>query len=90
MDIHIVLSTISEKKNFRSDLRRSKNVIENILGEECGVGHRALFSINKDTGWAFEVLRDEGFLYDSYFLYIIIVMVYPIRHDGPILIGQVN
>ena len=54
------------KEEFRSDLRRSKNVIENILGEECGVGHRApFFCINKDTGWAFEVVRDEGFLYDS-------------------------
>ena len=55
-----------DKEEFRSDLRRSQDVIGSILGESCGVGHRApFFSINKDAGWAFDVLRDEGFLYDS-------------------------
>jgi polysaccharide deacetylase family protein (PEP-CTERM system associated) len=68
---HRRLDTIGERA-FRDDLRRSVNAI----GEACGVlprGHRAPeFTIMRDTMWAFEVLADEGFAYDS--------SVFPIRH----------
>jgi polysaccharide deacetylase family protein (PEP-CTERM system associated) len=57
---------------FRDDLRRSKNAIEDALGSSI-VGHRAAnFSITNDSLWAFDVLAEEGFTYDS--------SVYPVLH----------
>ena len=54
------------KEEFRLDLRRSTDIIENILGESCCVGHRApFFSINRNSSWALDVLKEERFLYDS-------------------------
>lgn len=53
-------------KQFRSELRQSLSVIEDILGTRCVLGHRApFFSIVKGTEWAFDIMREEGLLYDS-------------------------
>ncbi len=53
-------------EKFRSELRRSLAVIEDILGERCARGHRApFFSIVKGTEWAFDIMGEEGLLYDS-------------------------
>jgi polysaccharide deacetylase family protein (PEP-CTERM system associated) len=58
---------------FREDLRRGKDTLEQILGEPV-VGYRApTFSIVRRTWWAIDVLGDLGFLYDS--------SIYPVRHD---------
>lgn len=58
---------------FRSDVRRSKEIIEDIAGKEV-IGFRApTYSIVKETLWALEVLAEEGFLYDS--------SIFPIVHD---------
>lgn len=50
---------------FRQDVRRAKQVLE----QACGVpvrGYRApSFSIVKDTTWALAVLAEEGFRYDA-------------------------
>jgi polysaccharide deacetylase family protein (PEP-CTERM system associated) len=58
---------------FRDDLRRAKNAIE----DACGLpvkGYRApTFSIGRNALWALKVLADEGFTYDS--------SIFPIRHD---------
>jgi polysaccharide deacetylase family protein (PEP-CTERM system associated) len=58
---------------FREDLRRAKNVIEDLIGTRI-VGYRApTFSICKDSLWALQILAEEGFMYDS--------SIFPIRHD---------
>jgi polysaccharide deacetylase family protein (PEP-CTERM system associated) len=58
---------------FREDVRRAKACIEGVLGEAI-VGYRAPnFSIRREQGWAFQILLEEGFRYDS--------SVYPIVHD---------
>jgi polysaccharide deacetylase family protein (PEP-CTERM system associated) len=56
---------------FRQDVRRSKAILEDMIGEAV-VGYRApCYSITSESLWAFEVLRDEGYLYDS--------SIYPMR-----------
>lgn len=58
---------------FREDLRRSKAVIEGSCGAAV-TGYRApSFSITKRSLWAFEILVEEGFRFDS--------SVFPIHHD---------
>ena len=50
---------------FREDIRRSKESIESISGKKI-YGYRApSFSITKDSMWALDILKDEGFTYDS-------------------------
>lgn len=52
-------------KEFRGDLRISKKIIEDAIGERI-IGYRApSFSITKDSLWALDILMEEGFLYDS-------------------------
>lgn len=49
-------------EEFKSDLLKSKNIIESIIGDNI-YGYRApSFSI---TGWALDILKEEGFIYDS-------------------------
>jgi polysaccharide deacetylase family protein (PEP-CTERM system associated) len=58
---------------FVEDVRKSKQILEDVTGKEV-LGYRApTFSIVKRTEWAHEILRDEGFRYSS--------SVFPIRHD---------
>ena len=60
-------------EQFREDLRRSRNALEQVLGQPI-VGFRApTFSIVRQTAWALDVLAEEGFRYDS--------SIYPVRHD---------
>jgi polysaccharide deacetylase family protein (PEP-CTERM system associated) len=50
---------------FRRDVERSTELIESLAGRRPQ-GYRApAFSINRDTTWAYEVLCDLGFRYDS-------------------------
>jgi polysaccharide deacetylase family protein (PEP-CTERM system associated) len=50
---------------FRSDIRRSKELLERLGGTEVR-GYRApSFSITPATPWAIDILVDEGFSYDS-------------------------
>jgi polysaccharide deacetylase family protein (PEP-CTERM system associated) len=50
---------------FRDDLRRARDVVADAAGRPP-TGYRApYFSIRKDSLWAFEVLAEEGFVYDS-------------------------
>jgi len=59
---------------FRSDLKKAKDILENITGGKV-VGYRApSFSITKRSIWAFAILEDLGFEYDS--------SVFPINHDN--------
>lgn len=58
---------------FREDVRRSKETIENLTGEAVA-GYRApTFSVTRQTAWAIDVLAELGLRYDS--------SIYPVRHD---------
>jgi polysaccharide deacetylase family protein (PEP-CTERM system associated) len=58
---------------FREDIRRSKKTLEDIIGEAV-IGYRApSYSITRKSLWAFEILIEEGFRYDS--------SIFPIHHD---------
>jgi polysaccharide deacetylase family protein (PEP-CTERM system associated) len=60
-------------EQFREDVCRSKDALEQIIGEPV-VGYRApTFSIVRQTGWALDVLAELGLLYDS--------SIYPVKHD---------
>jgi polysaccharide deacetylase family protein (PEP-CTERM system associated) len=58
---------------FRADLRRTKQLLEDIGG--CSIkGYRAAsFSINQKNLWALQILGEEGFSYSS--------SIYPVVHD---------
>ncbi|WP_435011878.1 XrtA system polysaccharide deacetylase (plasmid) [Tundrisphaera lichenicola] len=58
---------------FREDLRRSKDALEQVTGEAV-VGYRApTFSVVPKTAWALDAMAELGFVYDS--------SIYPIHHD---------
>jgi polysaccharide deacetylase family protein (PEP-CTERM system associated) len=58
---------------FRADVRRSKDALEQVTGAAV-VGYRApTFSIVRETAWALDVLAELDFVYDS--------SIYPVRHD---------
>jgi len=59
-------------KNFKLDVKRSKDMLEQLIGEPV-IGYRAPdFSIIKKSLWALEILSELGFKYDS--------SIYPIHH----------
>lgn len=50
---------------FQSELRRSKDVLQDLCGRAVD-GYRApFFSITEKSLWAHDILLEEGFLYDS-------------------------
>jgi polysaccharide deacetylase family protein (PEP-CTERM system associated) len=58
---------------FRTDVRRAKAVLEDLTGKAV-VGYRAPnYSIGREQSWAYDILMEEEFRYDS--------SVYPILHD---------
>ena len=60
-------------REFREDVRISKDAIEQVSGVPI-YGYRApSWSIDKSCLWALDILGEQGFLYDS--------SIYPIRHD---------
>lgn len=58
---------------FREDLRKSKQVLEDITGLEVTAYRAPSFSITKKSIWALDVLAEEGFRSDS--------SIFPIVHD---------
>ena len=58
---------------FREETRQSKRIIEDAIGQTI-IGYRAAsYSITAKSIWALDILKEEGFLYDS--------SIFPIRHD---------
>ncbi len=52
-------------EQFRSEVRRSKLLLEDVIGRPI-VGYRAAeFSITRQSWWALDILAEEGFTYDS-------------------------
>jgi polysaccharide deacetylase family protein (PEP-CTERM system associated) len=61
------------RDGFRADVRRAKHALEQAAGIAVR-GYRAPnYSIRGDTPWAWAILAEEGFTYDS--------SVYPVVHD---------
>jgi polysaccharide deacetylase family protein (PEP-CTERM system associated) len=59
---------------FRADVRDSKQCLEDICGTAVRGFRAPSFSLVPGTEWAFDVLLEEGYLYDS--------SVFPIRRPG--------
>ncbi len=58
---------------FRQDTERAVSAIQDACGVKP-IGYRApSWSLSEQTGWAFEILADLGFEYDS--------SIFPIKHD---------
>lgn len=69
---HVPITWLTPEE-FRADVRRAKGLLEDLTGEPV-LGYRAPnFSIGRMQQWAYDVLLEEGFCYDS--------STYPIRHD---------
>jgi peptidoglycan-N-acetylglucosamine deacetylase len=63
-DAHLPVHTQTPDE-FAADLRAAKATIEELTGRRP-IGYRApAFSITRDADWAFDVLAQEGFAYDS-------------------------
>ena len=60
-------------QEFRDDVRRSREVIEQATGQRVTIYRAPSFSIVRDSLWALEVLVEEGFTIDS--------SIFPIWHD---------
>jgi len=59
------LVTSQTPRSFREDVQRSKQILEDLTGKSV-VGYRApSFSITDRTPWAFPILAEAGYLYDS-------------------------
>lgn len=59
---------------FRDDIRVSKSILENLSGTTVWGFRAPNFSISPGTEWAFDILLEEGFRYDS--------SLFPIRRPG--------
>jgi polysaccharide deacetylase family protein (PEP-CTERM system associated) len=59
------LVAMQTPEQFRQDVRRAKNILENLTGKPI-IGYRApSFSITAQTLWALSILVEEGHHYDS-------------------------
>jgi predicted deacetylase len=59
--------------DFRSDLRRSREVLEQLTGTAVVAYRAPSFSITERSRWALQILVEEGFTIDS--------SIFPVRHD---------
>lgn len=58
---------------FRDDLTRAKDVVEQVTGEPVTAYRAPSFSITRKSLWALEILAGEGIRLDS--------SIYPVHHD---------
>jgi polysaccharide deacetylase family protein (PEP-CTERM system associated) len=69
---HDLVSQMSPR-DFQADVHKSRLLLEDLTGRKV-IGYRApSFSIGERQAWAYDILLEEGFRYDS--------SLYPIRHD---------
>jgi len=69
---HVRVTTQSPRE-FRDDVKLSKDLLEGIGGVQVKGYRAASYSIGRDNFWAFQVLDELGFEYSS--------SIYPVRHD---------
>lgn len=63
-DNHVPVRTQTPAE-FSADVRQARAIIEDLTGQ-TPLGYRApAFSITRDSAWAYQVLAEEGFAYDS-------------------------
>ena len=60
-------------EEFRDDIRRSRQVLEDIIGERVFIYRAPSFSVTEQSRWALDILVEEGFSIDS--------SIFPIHHD---------
>jgi polysaccharide deacetylase family protein (PEP-CTERM system associated) len=61
-----------DEKSFEEDVSKSKEILEDIIGEKV-IGYRApSFSITPDCFWAYNILAKLGIKYDS--------SIFPVKH----------
>jgi polysaccharide deacetylase family protein (PEP-CTERM system associated) len=58
---------------FRADLKRATDTLQNIIAEPVTAYRAPSFSITADSLWALDVLVEEGYRIDS--------SIFPVRHD---------
>lgn len=63
-----------DHREFRTDVRHAKQVIEDTVGARVKSYRAPSYSITSETLWALEILGEEGFEYDS--------SIFPIVHDN--------
>ena len=63
-----------DEMDFRNDVRRARRIIEDITGIGVTSFRAPSYSITSETLWAFEILGEEGFEYDS--------SIFPVIHDN--------
>lgn len=70
-----ILAFKSSRNVFRDDIRKSKDILENIIQKPVTGYRSAGFSTTDDSTWTFDEVRAAGYLYDS--------SVFPaVRDDG--------
>ena len=62
-----------ERATFRSETRRSKALLEDLIGQPVPGYRAASYSITAASLWALDELAEAGFEYDS--------SIFPVRHD---------
>ncbi len=66
-------ASLMTREQFRADVLKSKQLLEDAAGQEI-IGYRApSFSFNEDNPWVYDALVELGFEYSS--------STYPIEHD---------
>jgi polysaccharide deacetylase family protein (PEP-CTERM system associated) len=60
-------------EEFRADIRRGRDVLQDIVGHRITAYRAPSFSITRRSTWAIEILAEEGFEIDS--------SIFPIYHD---------
>ncbi len=65
--------TQQTREQFREDVNRSKQLLEDIAGVAVKGYRAASYSIGAENLWALDVLEESGFVYSS--------SIYPIKHD---------
>ncbi len=66
-------ATQQTREEFREDIKRTKQILEDTGGTTITGYRAASFSIGRDNLWALEELEDAGFEYSS--------SIYPVKHD---------
>lgn len=62
-----------QPEEFRADVRRTRDVLQEMSGVVVRGYRAASYSVSVDTLWALDILREEGFAYSS--------SISPIKHD---------